>query len=208
MSKIFNEFIIMKALDWSYDKAVNGVPGFATAQEIADKYLNRSGSLVSRVNSLIRWQNAKCATSGFVNGLGGAMTLPVAIPANLTSVWYVQLRMIAAIAYMGGHDSREDRVRTLAYICLVGNGAMDVIKECGIAVGKKLAEEAIKKISGEIMVKINQKVGMRLVTKFGEKGIINLCKVIPVFGGVIGGAFDLASTNVIGNVARNIFIED
>ncbi|HQP25999.1 MAG TPA: EcsC family protein [Smithellaceae bacterium] len=208
MSEKFNQNVVMKALDWAYDMALNGAPGSSTAQELAEDYLKKNGSRYSQVNSLIRWQNAKCATSGFLTGLGGLITLPVAIPANLTSVWYVQLRMIAAIAYMGGHDSREDRVRTLAYICLVGNGAMNIVKEFGINVGKKLAEEAIKKISGEILVKINQKVGMRLVTKFGEKGIINLCKVIPVFGGVIGGAFDLASTNVIGNVARNIFIED
>jgi hypothetical protein len=39
-------------------------------------------------------------------------------------------------------------------------------------------------MSSGILKKINQKVGFRLVTKFGEKGIINLSKLIPVVGGL------------------------
>jgi hypothetical protein len=42
------------------------------------------------------------------------MTLPVANPANLTSVLYIQLRMIAAIAHMGDHDISDDQVKSMA----------------------------------------------------------------------------------------------
>ena len=48
----------MKALDWSYDKAINcGVPGMDTAIELADSYLQKSGTLDEKVKSLILWQN-------------------------------------------------------------------------------------------------------------------------------------------------------
>ena len=49
-------------------------------------------------------------------------------------------------------------------------------------------------------------VGFRLVTKFGTKGLINLGKAVPLVGGLIGGVMDLASTNIMGNVARDTFI--
>lgn len=58
-----------------------------------------------------------------------------------------------------------------------------------------------------MIVKINQVVGFRLLTKFGEKGIINLWKAIPFVGGIVGATFDSVATNAIGNVARNTFIE-
>ena len=46
----------MKALDWSYDKAINGgVPGMDTAIELADSYLQKSGTLDEKVKSLILW---------------------------------------------------------------------------------------------------------------------------------------------------------
>ena len=54
------------------------------------------------VIQIVNYQVAKCTTSGFVTGLGGLITLPVAIPANVSSVMYVQMRMIACLAYMGG----------------------------------------------------------------------------------------------------------
>lgn len=196
----------MQVLDWSYDKAINGVPGLDSAQELAEDYLKQSGSLKSKTNSLIRWQNTKCATSGFISGLGGIITLPVAIPANIASVMYVQIRMIAAIAYMGGYDIEDDRVKSLVYVCLLGNASKDILKELGINIGTKLAKSAIEKISGQVILKINQTVGFRLVTKFGTKGVINLGKAVPLVGGIIGGAMDLSSTNIIGNVARDTFI--
>lgn len=197
---------IMKAMDWAYDKAVNGIPGLDSAEEMAADYLNGNGSLRDKVNSLIRWQNTKAGTSGFVTGLGGLLTLPVTLPTNITTVLYVQIRMIAAIAKMGGYDLKDDRVKSLVYTCLVASSASDVVKQTGIAIGQKLALNALKNMSADVLVRINQKVGFKLLTKFGEKGAINLGKSIPILGGIVGGLFDSISTNTIGNVARDTFI--
>ena len=105
-----------------------------------------------------------------------------------------------------GHDIRNDQVRTLCYTCMCGKAAGDVVKNTGISLGTKLTEQAIKKVAGKTLKNINKKVGFRLVTKFGEKGIINLGKMVPIAGGVVGGTFDAASTYVIGKIARTTFI--
>jgi hypothetical protein len=202
-----NQGMIMKALDYAYDKAINGVPGFDSAEEMARDYMKNGNNQIDNCNSLIRWQNAKAGTSGFLTGLGGVFTLPVAIPANLASVMYVQIRMIAAIAYMGGYDLKDDRVKSLVYVCMAGNGAKDILKDIGIVVGTKFTQQMIAKISGKTIAVINQKIGFRLLTKFGEKGAVNLGKTIPLVGGFIGGTFDSVTTNVIGNTTRKTFIE-
>ena len=207
MAEELTEGTMQKALDFAYDKAINGVAGLDTAEELAESYLEKSGSKVDQVNSLIRWQNTKAGTSGFITGFGGLIVMPVTLPANITSVLFVQIRMIAAIAHIGGHDIRSDQVKTLVYTCLLGNVAKEVLKDAGIQVGKKIAINLIKQIPGKVLTKINQKVGFRLITKFGEKGVINLGKAVPILGGIIGGAVDIASTNIIGNTARDIFID-
>ncbi len=206
MTNHLTKNILISSIDWAYDKAVNGGPLLDSAQEIAQTYLSGVGTLHEKTNSLIRWQNTKAGTSGFLSGLGGLITMPVTIPANLASVIYVQLRMIAAIAYMGGHDLRNDQVRTLCYACLTGNAMAEIIKEVGIRIGQKLTVQTIKNISRATIVEINKKVGFRLLTKFGEKGIVNLGKAIPLIGGIIGGGIDLITTNTIGNIARDTFI--
>lgn len=99
MSKELSENNIIKILDWSYDKAINGLPGFESAVDMAEDYLKTDDSIMEQVNTLIRWQNAKAGTTGFLAGLGGILTLPVAIPANISAVMFMQIRMIASIAH-------------------------------------------------------------------------------------------------------------
>lgn len=205
--KELNQGMIMKALDYAYDKAINGIPGFDSAQEMAENYMSNSNDQIKNCDSLIRWQNTKAGTSGFLTGLGGLITMPVAIPANLASVMYVQIRMIAAIAHMGGHDLRDDRVKSLVYVCMAGNGAKDILKDIGIVVGQKLSQKMIANISGKTITAINQKLGFRLLTKFGQKGAINLGRAVPLIGGIIGLTFDSVTTNIIGNTARRTFVE-
>lgn len=198
---------VENALDWAYQKSLDGLPGMETSEELAQSYLKQDGSLESQVDSLIRWQNAKCATSGFITGLGGIVTLPVAIPANLSSVLYVQLRMIAAIAYMGGYNVRDDQVKTLAFMCVCGNGIKDILKDVGINLGTKVATGVIEKyVTRDMLKKITQAVGRQIITKAGSRGVINLTKMVPVVGGIIGATIDGFSTNTIGNVAKDMFI--
>lgn len=65
----------------------------------------------------------------------------------------------------------------------------------------------VKKIPGEVLAKINQRVGFRFITKFGTKGIINLGKAVPAVGGVIGGGFDFIETKAIANRAYGLFVK-
>ncbi len=83
--------------------------------------------------------------------MGGLLSLPVTVPVNLAIVMYLQLQMVAAIASLGGHDVRNDRVRALCYACLCGNAAADVLKGAGITIGKKLTEHAIKQLPFEVI---------------------------------------------------------
>ena len=198
--------VILNALGWAYEKAVTGVKGLDSAGDLANNYLKGEGTVIEQVNSLIKWQNTKAGTSGFITGLGGVLILPITLPANITSVLYVQVRMVAAIAIMGGYDVKEDRVRTLVYSCVAASSVGEIAKDFGVKLGDKLMIAGIKRIPGEVIKKINQVIGFRLLTKFGQKGIINIGKTVPLIGGIISAAFDVVSTNTIGNIARDTFI--
>lgn len=101
----------------------------------------------------------------------------------------------------------SDQVQTFVYACLAGVLVNGVVKPAGIKVGVKIAENAIKRIPGKVLTKINQKVGFRFITKFGQKGIINLGKMLPGVGAVINGGFDLVETKIIANSAYKMFFE-
>lgn len=58
---------------------------------------------------------------------------------------------------------------------------------------------------GRILVEINKKIGFRLLTKAGERGIVNLTKMIPLVGGVGGGTVDAIACQTVGSVAKRSF---
>ena len=200
--------LIAKFLGWGYTKAISGFGGADSAYQLGDDYLKTKGSLEKQVNQLIKWQTTKSATNGFVTGLGGFSLMPLTLPINIAGVMYIQMRMIAAIAYMGGHDIKSDQVKSLIYICMVGNGAKEILKDIGVKAGEKFAAQVVKNISAKALNSINEKAATSIATKLGEKTITKFSKAIPLAGGIISGAFDAASTKIVGEVAKKIFINN
>lgn len=206
--KAFSQEDIMALLDACYQKVLDGIGHFSPpVEKMAQDYLSRAEDPSRAARSMINMQVVKCTTSGFLTGFGGLITLPVSVPANVSSVLYVQMRMIACTAYMAGYDLKSDQVQTLVYACLAGVTVNQLLKKAGVQLGEKLAVNLIKKIPGTVLTKINQKVGFRLLTKFGEKGLINLGKLVPGVGAVIGGSLDLIETKTIGKRAYQWFFE-
>lgn len=207
--KLFTQEDIMKVLNNCYEKALNGVPKISPSiEEFAQDYLEKETNNNKAAKAMIKNQVIKCTTSGFLTGFGGIITLPVTIPANVGSVLYVQMRMIACIAYLAGYDLKSDQVQTLVYACLAGVAVTDVIKQAGIKLGIKLTNATIKKIPGKTLTKINQKVGFRFITKAGTTGIVNLSKIVPVAGAVVGGGIDYFETKTIANRAYKWFFKN
>ena len=108
-------------LNTIYDSSISGKGVFGESiKNLADEYVDRYGRTEKAIDRLVSNQRLKCTATGFVTGLGGVVTLPVAIPADLASSLYIEIRMIAAIAAIRGFDVESDEVRTLIYLCLVG----------------------------------------------------------------------------------------
>lgn len=198
----------MKLLDSCYEKSLNGITNVSPSVEtIACEYLGKYPTAKKAAKAMIKNQIIKCTTSGFITGFGGIITLPVTIPANVGSVLYVQMRMIACTTYMAGFELNSDYTQTFVYACLAGITVNELIKQAGIKFGIKFANGLVKKIPGKVLAKINQKVGFRFITKFGTKGIVNMGKLIPGVGAVIGGSLDLVETRAIGDRAYKWFFE-
>lgn len=198
----------MALLDSCYEKCLNGVPYVSpSVAELANDYLDKYPTNQQACKAMINNQIIKCTTSGFITGFGGIITMPVTLPANIGSVLYVQMRMIACTAYMAGFELNSDQTQTFVYACLAGVAINELVKQAGIKFGVKFANGLIKKIPGKVLTKINQKVGFRFITKFGSKGIINLGKLVPGVGAVIGGGLDLVETKAISVRAYKWFFE-
>jgi len=203
-----NSNTAIKLVNSIVDKAIQGVhPLLSSAETLANEYLEDRGykNNEQRINSLIKWETCKNFSSGFISGLGGILTLPISIPAALGACWVIQARMSGAIEAIYGHNLKEDRVRTLVILSILGDGVKEVLKDVGVEIGEKTTKNLIMSIPERVLIKINKKVGFRLLTKAGEEGVINLIKLVPVAGGIISGVVDASSCYAVEKAAKKIF---
>jgi len=199
---------IRKLLVWIVNVGINGFGVLPSARDVAEDHLRTCKcNREEAVNSIIAWRTAYAAGTGFVTGLGGLATLPIAIPASLASSYALGANTAAAIAITRGYDIESDQVRTFILLSLLGDSGLEVLKTVGINLGTKVTKTLISQIPGKLLIEINKKVGFRLITKAGEKGVVNLMKLVPLVGGVVGAGFDSTFVNKCGKAAKNIFTQ-
>ncbi len=197
---------MLSVLNACYDKAVTGIPKVEEpVKAVSASFMLKYKDIDKAISKYVASQITKCGTSGFVTGLGGLLTLPVAVPANLASVIYMQLRTITTIAAMYGHDPEEEYVRTLAFACLTGPAMAEILESVGIKLGENPVIKMVDSLPIAVLAKINKKICMRFATKAGEKSIASFAKFIPLLGGVIGGTVDAVATRTIADNAKKIF---
>jgi hypothetical protein len=169
--------------------------------DLADEYRRTGRTSQACAENFIDWQTAKAAAAGFALGLPGLPAMVATVPADLTSTAYLQLRMVAVIGLLFHWDVRSDQFRSIAYLSLLGTAGGELLRDFGVAFTTKLAAAQVAKLSGKALIKINQQVGFRLLTKAGSTGLVNLTKVIPVLGGIVGGSVNFVVTKQIGYAA-------
>ncbi len=199
---------MLEVLDWAFDKANGNIPGLGSSSDMAKRYLDKYGNVNTAINHLVNWQITSSATTGFVTSFGGLPTMAVTLPANIAGVMGIQLRMIGAIAELGGYHENTEEKKTGMYLCLLGSQAGNVLSKTAGQFAVKFTTASLKKLPGEVLKKINKAVGFRLFTKFGKTGVVNLHKMIPVLGGVVGGSVDALSTYSIAKAAKALFLND
>ena len=192
-------------LDRLYPTVLDGVPGLGTPQQRAADARAGGGSVDEQLDRLVRRHLAVSASAGFLSGLGGWLTLPLVLPANLATVASVQLHMAASVAALAGHDIRSDATRARVLSCLVGSGpadaARDAEQETIDRVGLKLAERGLNLV-------VSSTVG---AVKWGAKKAIKgrvqrkMLRGIPLVGGFIGAASDGYVTQKVAEAARKEF---
>ena len=185
---------------------IGGGGPFKGAVAVANEHLLAAGGdREAAVGRIVATHVRLAAGSGFVTGLGGLATLPVSVPAAMAGLYVIATRMSAGIAHLRGYDVDTEEVHSAVLISLLGSAGAATLKRAGIEIGKKSTTAALKKVPGRALIELNKRVGFRLVTKAGEKGVVNLTKLVPLVGGPIGAAVDGVSCRTIATYAMSTF---
>lgn len=194
-----------KVVEQLLDVGLDGRGPFDSAQKVADSARSDHGDTERSVDSVVRSHLRLAAAGGFVTGLGGFVTLPVALPANILGFYAVATRMVGSVASLRGYDLRQTGVREAVMLTLVGADATDLLAKAGVRTSGRLANLAAQRLPGPAIMVINKGIGFRLVSQVGKSALSRFGKGVPVVGGVVGAGVDLYLMRRIAENGRREF---
>ncbi|GAA0628474.1 EcsC family protein [Sporichthya brevicatena] len=193
--------LVQKILDWGVD----GLGPLKSAEDVAREHLAQHRDVEVAIDRLIRTHARTVTATGFATGFGGFAAMGVMLPADITAFYAQAARCAAAVAHLRGYDIHSEEVRSIILLTLLGSAGVGVAAEFGVKLGTKASMAALKKLPGKALTAINQRVGFRLVTKFGSKGLINLGRAVPFVGAGVGAGINAVGMRSIGTYAKSNF---
>ena len=209
MSKTNAVIQLTKSLSPPFNEIKRGIADYKKAHkgqtelELANGYGNN-----------ICWKYASVgfasALPSVIPGLGTATQVAIESGAITTDV-ALMLRfmgtMTTGIGIIFERDVEtsfnQDYIKVLGLWC----GVLKAAEQASRRIATKVAVAQFKKVPGKIFLKINQKVGTTIVTKYGTKrGGIALGRLIPFgVGASIGGVYNLVVMKSFKNKAIQFF---
>jgi hypothetical protein len=195
------EALVRRILNWGVD----GLGPIQGARAVAEEHLGQHVDPEVAIQRLVATHVRTVGVTGFATGFGGIATFPVTIPTDVAVLYAMSARCAAAVAHLRGYDVHSEEVRSVVLLTLLGSAGAGVAAEVGAQIGTKAAMAALKRVPGRTLIAINKKVGFRLLTKFGQKGVVNLVKFVPVAGGAVGATVNVAAMKTTARYALENF---
>ncbi len=142
---------------------------------------------------------AASALPSIIPGLGTAAQLAVeagAISADLLLMIKFMSKMVYGLSVIYNKPRQSITIESTIMVLGVWCGVLSPMKEAAARVASKVIINVFnRKVPGEIFKKINRKVGVTILTKYGTKrGGVAVGKLIPFgVGALVGGGFNYAT---------------
>lgn len=183
--------------------ALKGGAGVPSVYEVAEKYLKLESlaSLEQKIDAAICNATIMNGGSGFMFGFASLLGVPVAMAAS----WAIQVRLVAIIALLCHNRLPFDQLlaRVQAFDCGGDN------RQTKLTASKTVCatlNKLVQSIPSSTLQYVGRKTGIRLATRAGVKGAVNLARIVPVVGAAVCGIVDSLDCRAIGRRAKEEFL--
>lgn len=187
--------------------AIDGNNTFIGAKATAAKSLQAKGTREAAVDTLVTQHIAMASAQGFLTSVGGLLSLPVGLPANIAGLSVLSIRMVASIAHLRGYDVDDRRVRSALTLSMLGEDEVARLVAGGTLPSTPLALATAPMFDPALDQKINERVMGMLAGRLGGKHLaVVVVRGIPLVGGGVGAAVDGWLTLGLAAYAKREFV--
>ena len=187
--------------------AINGNSAFPGAKTTAARSLQAKGEREAAIDSIVMQHIGLASAQGFLTSVGGLITLPVGLPANLAGLAVLSVRMIGSIAHLRGYDVDDRRVRAALTLAMLGDDEVRRLVSEGKLPTTPLVIATSPMFDADLERRISERVMGSLAGRMGGKHLaVVVVRRIPLVGGGVGAAVDGWLTFGLAAYAKREFI--
>ena len=187
--------------------AINGNTAFPGAKTSAARALQAKGEREAAIDSVVMQHIGLASAQGFLTSVGGLITLPVGLPANLAGLAVLSVRMIGSIAHLRGYDVDDRRVRSALTLAMLGDDEVRRLVADGKLPTSPLAIATAPMFDPDLERRISERVMGSLAGRMGGKHLaVVIVRRIPLVGGGVGAAVDGWLTFGLAAYAKREFV--
>jgi len=187
--------------------AINGNTAFPGAKTSAARALQSKGEREAAIDSVVMQHIGLASAQGFLTSVGGLITLPVGLPANLAGLAVLSVRMIGSIAHLRGYDVDDRRVRSALTLAMLGDDEVRRLVADGKLPTSPLAIATAPMFDPDLERRISERVMGSLAGRMGGKHLaVVIVRRIPLVGGGVGAAVDGWLTFGLAAYAKREFV--
>lgn len=169
---------------------IDGVGPLEPASAVVEKARAKQSDPEKVIDEICSDHVRLAAAGGFLTGVGGLVTMPVALPANVVGFYVLAARMVAGVVSVRGYDIDDPATRQALALTLVGADPNEILRKAGVPGGGQMAQIALRRVPHAARTMINKGIGFRLATQLGARFLGRLGRAVPLAGGVIGAGLD------------------
>jgi len=140
--------------------------------------------------------------TGITTGFGGL----AGVPADVGFTLYSQVKLAATLFTIYEIDTTDKSTQPIILAAAAGVSAAELATQLGTSIGVKAIRSALMSVPGKVFAQINKALGIKLISKAGEKTLVNVAKIVPFLGSAVTGTVNGVMMNACGHFTL-IFIK-
>ena len=189
------------------DFGIDGNDTFPGARAAAAKKLQDRGHREQAIDALVASHIGLASAQGFATSVGGLLTLPIGLPANLAGMAVLSVRMVAGVAHLRGYDVTDRRVRAAIALAMLGEDEIRKLMAEGKLPTTPLAIATAPVFDPDLERTISERVAGWLSGRLGGKHLaVVVLRRVPLVGGGVGAAVDGFLTFSLAAYAKREFV--
>ena len=153
-------------------------------------------------NIVVARYRRRAGCAGALTGAGGAITMPVTIPAGVLTSWVIATQTVLAVATVYDYSPDDEQLLFDVMMVIAADSVVATLQQMTSISAQHVSKRAIQKyVTREVMVHINKVVPRKVLTKAGQQSLTSFTKLAPLVGAPVGYCFEHVFITGVGRKA-------